>query len=91
MRLKKDDFPKTVKVDLTDVFVVGKLSDPKVLDNLILVDALSKKGINCNFTKHKLYLIDTNDKHQKIGFGEVRSDGVQYLAFYSARRSGSVD
>eukprot|EP00173_Palmaria_palmata_P004172 Plantae.Rhodophyta-Palmaria_palmata.ctg5148.p1 GENE.Plantae.Rhodophyta-Palmaria_palmata.ctg5148~~Plantae.Rhodophyta-Palmaria_palmata.ctg5148.p1 ORF type:complete len:578 (-),score=50.25 Plantae.Rhodophyta-Palmaria_palmata.ctg5148:70-1803(-) len=62
-------------VELRDVLVVDGLSD-----NLLSVDALADKGVDCNFTKNKVVLIDRTDGNLVLGYGEARSDGLRYLA-----------
>eukprot|EP00173_Palmaria_palmata_P005214 Plantae.Rhodophyta-Palmaria_palmata.ctg8757.p1 GENE.Plantae.Rhodophyta-Palmaria_palmata.ctg8757~~Plantae.Rhodophyta-Palmaria_palmata.ctg8757.p1 ORF type:complete len:170 (+),score=24.93 Plantae.Rhodophyta-Palmaria_palmata.ctg8757:423-932(+) len=83
--MEKDDSANSNRIKLTDVLVVKGLSD-----NLVSVDALPEKGVDCNFTKNKVYLIDTTDGNQKLGYGEARSDGLRYLACHSPLKSKAV-
>ena len=55
------------------------LEVPGLSDNLISVDCLAEKGVNCLFTANVAYLLDADDEEIVIGYGEPGDDGLRYL------------
>lgn len=70
---------ETPEGDNNEVVIQNVLVVPGLSENLLSVDALAEKGVNCKFTRSEMLLLDDQNQGNIFGYGRAREDGLRYL------------